>query len=99
MDQREQICPLRPAERTSVRPTATSLIVSRRAEPFRELGQSLCSARDARFGSIVLKDLKIAHWRFQPLLGSVESIRRPAIIFAIIEVVPHRAARETHRRC
>jgi hypothetical protein len=26
----------------------------------------------------------VAHWRFQPLQGSVESIRGPAIVFAVI---------------
>jgi hypothetical protein len=56
---------------------------------------------------IVLKNSKIAglenlanvtHWRFQPLLGSVESIRAPAIVFAVIDAVPHLAARDTHQR-
>jgi hypothetical protein len=36
--------------------------------------------------------------RFQPLQGSVESIRGPAIAFAVIDVVPQLAARETHQR-
>jgi hypothetical protein len=39
-----------------------------------------------------------AHWRFEPLQGSVESMRAPAIVFAAIDVVPHLAARETHQR-
>jgi hypothetical protein len=33
-----------------------------------------------------------ACWRFQPLQGSVESIRTPAAAFAVIDVVPsHRS--------
>jgi hypothetical protein len=49
-----------------------------------------------RFAPIVLRNSKIAglgnlanvaHWRFQPMQGSVESIRAPAIIFAVIDVV------------
>ena len=39
-----------------------------------------------------------AHWRFLPLQGAVELIRRPTIVFAVIDVVPHIAARETHQR-
>ena len=55
---------------------------------------------------IVLKNAKIAglqkswnvaHWRFQPLQGSVELMRAPAIVFAVIDVAPHLAARETHQ--
>ena len=47
---------------------------------------------EARFVPIVLKTRKsrasenlanVAHWRFQPLQASVESIRAPAIVFAV----------------
>jgi hypothetical protein len=59
------------------------------------------------FWRIVLKNSKngcsenlanVACWRFQPLQGSVESIRAPAVVFAAIDVVPQVAARETHQR-
>ena len=40
----------------------------------------------------------VAHWRLQPLQGSVEPIRAPAIIFAVVDVVAHPAARETHQQ-
>src|ERR1700731_3127436 len=62
---------------------------------------------NGRSWRIVLKNSKIAgsenlaniaHWRFYPLQGSVESIRAPAIVFAVFDVVPHLAARETHQR-
>jgi hypothetical protein len=52
---------------------------------------------DVRHRGIVLKNSKIAgsedlanvaHWRFLPLQGVVESIRGPAIAFAVIHVVP-----------
>jgi hypothetical protein len=39
----------------------------------------------------------VAHRRFQPLQGPVESIRGPAIVFAAIDVVPQLAARKTHQ--
>jgi hypothetical protein len=56
---------------------------------------------------IVLKNSKIARLRksrkcsaltIQPLQGSAESMRGPAIVFAAIDVVPHIEARETHQR-
>lgn len=39
-----------------------------------------------------------ACWSFQPLQGSVESIRAPAAVFAVFDMVPHIAASGTHRR-
>src|SRR6478752_1265707 len=44
------------------------------------------------------KPRKCSAWWFQPLQGSVESMRAPAIVFAVIDVVPHLAAREAHQR-
>jgi hypothetical protein len=63
----------------------------------------IASPSNVRFAPIALKKSKIAgsenlakvaHRRFQPLQGSVESIREPAVIFAIIHVVPQLAARK-----
>jgi hypothetical protein len=39
-----------------------------------------------------------ACWRFQPLQGSVETIRAPATGFAVFDMVPHVPASETHQR-
>ena len=50
-----------------------------------------------RLPSIVLKNSKsrrsenlanVADWRLQPLQGSVEPVRAPAIIFAVVDVAP-----------
>jgi hypothetical protein len=59
---------------------------------FSGLSRITCSTR----GSENLAN--VAHWRFQPLQGSVESMRAPPIVFAAIDVVPHLAAQETHQR-
>jgi hypothetical protein len=39
-----------------------------------------------------------ACWRFQPLQGSVESIRAPAAVLLYLIWSPHIAASETHQR-
>jgi ATPase subunit of ABC transporter with duplicated ATPase domains len=49
-------------------------------------------------GSIVARLGESAPPAAEPPQGSVESIRAPAIVFAVIDVVPHLAARETQRR-
>ena len=72
----------------------------RRLQQYRHL-TDIADLTNGRFAPIVLKTRKsrgskkpanVAHWRFQPLQGSVESIRESAIVFAVIDVVPHLAA-------
>ena len=63
--------------------------------------------RYVRFVRILLKKSKIAKptksresrmLRSQPQQGSAEPIRASVIVFALIDVVPHIAAREAHER-
>jgi hypothetical protein len=61
---------------------------------------------NGRFAPIVLKNSKIAGLRksrnvacgrIQPRQGSVKSIRAPASVFAVIDVVPRIEASEAHQ--
>jgi hypothetical protein len=64
-------------------------------------GSINCMARDmSETGAMlgVTSSVDIPEYFTLILSGSVESIRAPAVVFAVIDVVPHLAARETHRR-
>jgi hypothetical protein len=58
-------------------------------------GRYCCKSRKSR-GSENLANIE--YWSSQPLQGFAEPIRASAVAFALIDVVPHIAARETHER-